>query len=197
MQALPTAQTRGTRTRMGKVTTKAKPTGASAGRNTAGELGGQRWRRRAAPGSGPGTGRQAQEEEKTPQPEETASGRAHRSPHPTQDQAQRMLRRRPYFEGEMMDAGSDRTHAEQRQPQHSHSKSGGKAAGRHLYSNISILFPRHFRERGALGRHVTRGGRRAAEAGRRRARRGGAPGGSGRSPRARRSGGSGCARSAG
>lgn len=59
----------------------------------------------------------------------------------------------------MMDAGSDRTHAEQRQPQHSHSKSGGKAAGRHLYSNISILFPRHFRERGALGRHVTRGGR--------------------------------------
>lgn len=144
---------------MGKVTTKAKPTGASAGRNTAGELGGQQWRRRAEPGSGPGTGRQAQEEEKTPQPEETASGRAHRSPHPTQDQAQRMLRRRPYFEGEMMDAGSDRTHAEQRQPQHSHSKSGGKAAGRHLYSNISILFPRHFRERGALGRHVTRGGR--------------------------------------
>lgn len=63
-----------------------------------------------------------------------------------------MLRRRPYFEGEVMDAGSGRTRTEQRQPQHHHSKSGGKAAGRHLYSNISILFPRHFRERGALGR---------------------------------------------
>lgn len=52
----------------------------------------------------------------------------------------------------MMDAGSGRTRAEQRESQHHHSKSGEKAAGHHLYSNISILFPHHFRERGALGR---------------------------------------------
>lgn len=52
-----------------------------------------------------------------------------------------------------MDTGAGRARPEQHQPQHNrgprqHSPS---AAGRHVYSSISILFPRHFRSQGAAG----------------------------------------------
>lgn len=65
-------------------------------------------------------------------------GRPHRSPHGTRGPSQRGRgRRRPYFEGEVMDAGAGRARAEQQQqqqqPQH-----GPSAAGRHLCSSVSV-----------------------------------------------------------
>lgn len=64
-------------------------------------------------------------------------GRPHRSPQGTRGPSQRGRgRRRPYFEGEVMDAGAGRARAEQQQqqqPQH-----GPSAAGRHLCSSVSV-----------------------------------------------------------
>lgn len=70
-------------------------------------------------------------------------------------------RRRPYFEGEVMDAGAGRAGPEQQQPQRDRDppQRSPTAAGRHVYSSISILFPRHFRGQG--GGHVTGRGRPA------------------------------------
>lgn len=58
-----------------------------------------------------------------------------------------------------MDAGAGRARPEQQQPQHGRDppQRSRRAAGRHVYSSISILFPRRFRGQG--GGHVTGRGR--------------------------------------
>lgn len=52
-----------------------------------------------------------------------------------------------------MDAGTGRARPEQPQSQQDRgpSQHSPSAAGRHVYSSISILFPRHFRSQGAVG----------------------------------------------
>lgn len=59
-----------------------------------------------------------------------------------------------------MDAGAGRARPEQRQPQHDRGprQRSPSAAGRHVYSSISILFPRHFRGQGAVAGSRDRGG---------------------------------------
>lgn len=59
-----------------------------------------------------------------------------------------------------MDAGAGRARPEQCQPQHDRGprQRSPSAAGRHVYSSISILFPRHFRGQGAVAGSRDRGG---------------------------------------